>query len=274
MLKQRIITAVILAPLAVAAVIWLPGRAMAIVAGIVFVLAFDEWVRLCGWQHWLARGLAGVFLALIFCSLFVAQQHLAWLAPVVFALACLWWLLSLAWLAHASFAAEPTHGHAWLKFLAGLWVVAPAWLAVLWLDQHATWGVWLLLSLCIVWAADIGAYFAGSQLGKHKLAPRISPGKTWEGVGGAVVLSLLVALAAGLLLGIHGVSLVWLLVLATLAVAASIVGDLVESLMKRHAMIKDSGSLFPGHGGLLDRTDSVCAFLPVFALGLWLLELA
>ena len=124
-----------------------------------------------------------------------------------------------------------------------------------------------------MWAADIGAYFSGRAFGKRKLAPQISPGKTWAGAYGALVAGVLVAGIGGWLLDVRGAQLVALALLATVTVAVSIVGDLIESLMKRHAQVKDSGSIFPGHGGLMDRLDSVFAALPVFAAGLLLLGL-
>jgi phosphatidate cytidylyltransferase len=127
--------------------------------------------------------------------------------------------------------------------------------------------------LLIVWSADIGAYFSGRTFGKRKLAPQISPGKTWAGAYGALAAGTLTAIIGGWLLDVRGGLLLGLALLACLTVAASIVGDLIESLMKRHAKVKDSGSIFPGHGGLLDRLDSVFAALPVFAAGLWLLDL-
>jgi phosphatidate cytidylyltransferase len=132
---------------------------------------------------------------------------------------------------------------------------------------------WTLIALFIVWAADIGAYFSGRMFGRRKLAPTISPGKTWAGVYGAFVGGALVAGVGGVLLGVGGGKLAGLLLLSLLTVVASIVGDLLESLMKRHAAVKDSGNLFPGHGGMLDRLDSVFAALPVFAAGKLLLGL-
>jgi phosphatidate cytidylyltransferase len=131
----------------------------------------------------------------------------------------------------------------------------------------------MLLALLIVWAADIGAYFSGRFFGKRKLAPQISPGKTWAGVYGALVAGALVVAAGGWLLGVHDARLLGLVLVGLVTVAASIVGDLIESLMKRHGRVKDSGTLFPGHGGMLDRLDSVFAALPVFALGKWMLGL-
>ena len=124
----------------------------------------------------------------------------------------------------------------------------------------------------IVWASDIGAYAAGRAFGRRKLAPHISPGKTWAGAYGALVAGVLLALIGAWLLGVRDARLLALALLAAATVAISIVGDLFESLLKRHAQVKDSGSIFPGHGGLMDRLDSVFAALPIFAAGLWLLQ--
>ena len=128
------------------------------------------------------------------------------------------------------------------------------------------------IALGLVWAADTFAYFAGSRFGRRKLAPRISPGKTVEGAIGAFAGGALVAVAGGWLLDQRGLALVLLVALAVLTLAASIIGDLVESLVKRQANVKDSGALFPGHGGLLDRLDSVFAAMPVFAAGKMLID--
>jgi phosphatidate cytidylyltransferase len=186
-----------------------------------------------------------------------------------------WWLLACVWLRHFAFGAAPTGENRNLKLLAGAFVIVPAWVALVQVHDesrpHAH--AWTLLALVIVWAADIGAYFSGRAFGRRKLAPQISPGKTWAGAWGALVSGVLVMLAGGWLLGVRDAHLLGLAVLAPVMVAASIVGDLLESLMKRHAQVKDSGTLFPGHGGLLDRLDSVFAALPVFALGLLLLGL-
>jgi phosphatidate cytidylyltransferase len=130
---------------------------------------------------------------------------------------------------------------------------------------------YLIFTLLIVWAADAGAYFAGKKFGRVKLAPAISPGKTWEGVVGGL---LLVAALAAVIAVWQGVSIGVLLPFCLAVAAISIVGDLTVSMFKRTAGVKDSGSLFPGHGGVLDRVDSVAAAAPLFALGLGWLGLA
>jgi phosphatidate cytidylyltransferase len=157
----------------------------------------------------------------------------------------------------------PVAAHRALALPAGLVVGWAAWMALVVIrsqPQGATWVLWLLL---LVTAADIGAYFAGRRFGRLKLAPHISPGKTWEGLLGGVLVSLLATLA--MLVPMGAFSLGWIPVVLLL-VAVSVFGDLFESVLKRVRGVKDSGSLLPGHGGMLDRIDSAVAALPVFAL--------
>ena len=147
--------------------------------------------------------------------------------------------------------------------------LVPSWVALVHIDAH--WGngaQWTLFILALAFAADIGAFFAGRQFGRAHLAPRVSPNKTWEGVAGGMLLALLVALAGTVWFGQRAAAFV---PLCLVAAGFSVVGDLTESLLKRHVHLKDSGRLFPGHGGVLDRIDSVTAATPVMALGLiWL----
>jgi len=155
-----------------------------------------------------------------------------------------------------------------LKLAAGTLAIVPAWAALVLVHHGEPNGHrWLLTALAIVWAADSGAYFAGRAFGRRKLAPRISPNKTVEGLLGGLAAGLVVALGFGWLAGVAAADIGWLLLVAALAVLASVLGDLFESLLKRHAGAKDSGSVIPGHGGVLDRIDGVLAALPVFALG-------
>ncbi|MBD8871754.1 phosphatidate cytidylyltransferase [Rhodanobacter sp. DHB23] len=270
MLQQRVLTALLLAPLAIAIILLLPTPWIALVAAAVFLGAMEEWTRLANVQQPALRTAVLVAAALLFALLWTAHPGVS--TSLLLALGVAWWLVACLWLRHFAFGAAPTPENRTLKLVAGAFVMFPAWIALIALhgrEPHGHW--WLLLALVIVWAADIGAYFSGRTFGRRKLAPQISPGKTWAGAYGALVAGVLVALAGGWLLGVRGAALLGLGVLAVLTVALSIVGDLLESLMKRHAGIKDSGTIFPGHGGLLDRLDSVFAALPVFALGLQLL---
>jgi len=198
----------------------------------------------------------------------------AWTWTLGIAVGLAWWLASLWWLARYSFAASPTPENRLLKLVLSLFVLVPAWLALVALHGQERGRWWVLLAIVVVWAADTGAYVCGRLFGKRKLAPRISPGKTWAGVYGALVLGALVCMFGGWLLGLRQPhQMLGMLTLGLATVAAAVVGDLIESLLKRQAEIKDSGTLFPGHGGLLDRMDSVLAALPLFFVGKLLLGL-
>ncbi len=272
MLLQRTLTALVLTPLAIL-IILLPSTAVfALIVSVAFLAALWEWAQLSGlenraWQIGLL-----VVATLVFALLWWLRGTA--ITPLLLAAGVAWWLLACLWLRHFAFGAAPTRENRLLKLLAGAFVIFPAWVALITIHAHQPHGHWwTLLALVIVWASDIGAYFSGRTFGKRKLAPQISPGKTWAGAYGAMVAGVLVAELGGWLLDVRGAPLFALALLAVLTVSVSIVGDLTESLMKRHAQVKDSGSIFPGHGGLMDRLDSVFAALPVFAAGMLLLDL-
>jgi phosphatidate cytidylyltransferase len=186
---------------------------------------------------------------------------------IVLAVAVLWWLVALAWVAFAPRRVSP-----WSAALAGLLALVPAWLALVRLRFDLPRGAeWMIFALLLVFAADIGAFFAGRRFGRLRLAPAVSPGKTWEGVLGGAAASALVGIAGS---GWFGVPLYTFLPLCLAAVAFSVVGDLTESLLKRFAGVKDSGTLFPGHGGVMDRIDSVTGAAPVLLFGLTVLGVA
>ncbi|HET9818535.1 MAG TPA: phosphatidate cytidylyltransferase [Rhodanobacteraceae bacterium] len=277
MLKQRVITAIILAPLLVALIFLTRASVFATLLGLIFLLGMWEWTRMAGVRGYPLRLVALLGYAALFALLWHVCKSPWWWLPVLGGLA--WWLLALVWLGHNGFAAEATRGHAVLKLVAGAFVVVPAWCAVVVMHgdlakPHTGQGHWwVLFFACIVVAADIGAYTAGRRWGRTKLAPTISPGKTREGVYGALVCSAVVGLAGGAALQVPALRLPAMVALALLTVLFSIVGDLFESLIKRHAGVKDSGALFPGHGGVFDRMDSIVAALPVFVLGKFLLGL-
>jgi phosphatidate cytidylyltransferase len=267
MLKTRIRTALILVVLLLPAVFALPPFGWAIAATIVLALAAWEWGALAGCAmpgRWTYAGAVLVFLSCVVWAspaVWMPGAHQpAWVCFVQ-ALASLFWLgVVPLWLRRRWPAQGP------LGLAAGLFVLLPTWFALVHLRAL---GVGTLLAvLGLAWVADIAAYFAGRRFGRHKLAPAISPGKTWEGVAGAVLGVLVYGLLHGLMTGaspgpFSGKPLgIWLLVLPLLT-AVSIVGDLFESLLKRQVGIKDSGNLLPGHGGVLDRIDSLTALLPV-----------
>ncbi len=271
-MKQRILTALILTPIAIAIILLLPTAAFATIVGLAFLLALWEWTRLAGVDAPATRVITIALGAAALAALWWWRDERLW--SLVIGIGLVWWLLAIAWLRHFSFAASPTPRNHVLKLVAGFAVIVPAWVALVELHgirPHGNW--WTLFALALIWSADTCAYLAGSRFGKTKLAPRISPGKTIEGVWGAVLGAGLVAVVGGWLLGERGVALALLLAVAGLTVVFSIIGDLFESLLKRQANVKDSGALFPGHGGLLDRLDSVFAALPVFVGGKALIDL-
>jgi phosphatidate cytidylyltransferase len=277
MFRQRVITATVLAPLLVALIFLTRASVFATLLGLVFLLGMWEWTRMAGVRSRRLRGACLLGYAIVFALLWHVCKSPWWWLPVLAGL--LWWLLAVAWLGNPRFGAETTPGHALLKLLAGSLVVVPAWCAVVVMHGdlarpntgHGEW--WVLFFACIVAAADIGAYSAGRRWGRNKLAPSISPSKTREGVYGALVCAGVVGLIGGALLRVPADRLPAIVALALLTVLFSIVGDLFESLVKRHAGVKDSGALFPGHGGVFDRMDSIVAALPVFVLGKFLLHL-
>lgn len=143
--------------------------------------------------------------------------------------------------------------------------------AMFYLWQLSAW--WLLYVFLLVWCADSGAYFVGRKFGRRKMAPNVSPNKSMEGLAGGLVTGLLVVVAISIFkLHLTGVPLVAFVLLSALTILASVLGDLFESMLKRRAKVKDSGTILPGHGGVLDRIDSLLSATPIFALGFWVIQ--
>ena len=270
MLKQRILTALILAPLSLWGIWASPGILFAAVLGIIFLLAGLEWARLSGFVSTTARVAYVAVMMLIMLGLYVGLAVTNF-GLMVLVVALMWWTMAFFAVISYPRANELWRHSVLARALAGMLILLPAWLAMVMLHGHGPQGpAWVILLVMLVWAADTGAYFAGRAFGRHKLAPRVSPGKTWEGVAGGAALALLIALLGSYWLHIPGeISAFFVLVLITIMI--SVLGDLVESLFKRITDIKDSGGLLPGHGGMLDRIDSLTAAAPVFVLGvIWL----
>lgn len=270
MLLKRVITALLLLP-PVLGTLWFGSTLLVgVVFGAAVLIAAHEWAVLAGVRRGTGATLAYVAAAAALVALVVWQRGgaLPWGLMIG---AVLWWLLVLVWIVRFPAGFDDTHPPRWLKAGAGLLVVPATIGAVVVLHASDDGALRLLFAFVLVWAADIGAYFTGQGFGKHKLAPQVSPGKTWEGLFGGLAWALAVAGVAGhWLFGLQGAA-AWgaFLVLSAAVVLLSIVGDLGESLLKRQAGVKDSGTLLPGHGGMLDRIDSLLAALPALALGLW-----
>ncbi len=279
MLKTRIITALVILPVVLLALFAFPPWAWALFSlGIASAGAW-EWARMCGLSaqgrlvYLTLSGLLAVLILAVYFWLPVARFE--GIATIAFIIAAAFWLLAAPlWLFNTWRPQSPVFVAA-----VGWIVIIPTWLALLTLrDEHA----WLLLSFAvIVWVADVAAYFVGKALGRHKLAPAISPGKTIEGALGGMAAVLLYFFAwQALVKAMPGSSWaalllaqgLWLPALFLLLAAISILGDLFESWMKRGAGLKDSSSLLPGHGGVLDRIDALTSSLPIAALYIVLLR--
>ncbi|MEN1926215.1 phosphatidate cytidylyltransferase [Luteimonas qiangzhengi] len=281
MTRTRVIAALVMAPLAIAAVLLLPTPWLVALAAVALLGGLWEWLRLAGVDDPIARGTLLIANLLLILALVWASASDPNGSMVLLKLLCvaavIGWLLVAIWLRHPGFASAPDARSRVIKLAAGTLVMVPAWCAVGLIHSGAPNGNrWLLLALAIVWAADTGAYFAGRSFGgkvfkERRLAPRISPNKTIEGMIGGLLLAVLTALVFAPLAGASSDQLPAVALVALLAAGFSVLGDLFESLLKRHAGVKDSGNLIPGHGGLLDRMDGVLAALPVFAVGqIWL----
>ncbi len=270
----RALSAAVMAPFAVAAVLWLPTPLLAALSAAIVLMALWEWAALSG----LGTGPRRLALVTGNAAVMAALAWFGWphLTVAVVLLGGLWWLLAAFWLGHGRAPPDPARLPATtrlvLKLMAGTLATLPAWAALALLHSDGPLGPrWALFALVLVWLADSGAYLVGSRFGRRRLAPRISPNKTWEGLWGGMAAALLIAPAALPALGLAWSQLPALLLLTGVAASFSVLGDLVESLLKRQAGSKDSGRLIPGHGGALDRVDSLLAALPAFALAkLWL----
>jgi phosphatidate cytidylyltransferase len=257
--RVRVIAALAMAPVAIAAILMLPTSWLAALAALVFLIGLWEWFKLAEIDDTLSRTVLLTANLLLMVLLVWASAGSPDLVPLR--------------LRFYSFASDHrTYARAF-KLAAGTLAVVPAWCALGLIHASQPNGhLWLFVALIIVWAADSGAYFVGRHFGgrlfgSRKLAPRISPNKTIEGVLGGLLAGLAVAALGTFLAGGSVAQLPAVLVVAVATVLFSIVGDLFESLLKRHVGAKDSGDLIPGHGGVLDRIDGVLAALPVFALG-------
>jgi phosphatidate cytidylyltransferase len=259
LLRTRVLTGLALAVVVAVTIFLLPTPYAALVFGLFWFIGAGEWARMAGLGP---RG------RMLYCALFAAFVG----AVIRFgidstAAAALFWLAAACWVCTFIVVLRfPRPMGSPPILVSGLIVLAAAWLAVFLLHGAGAAGPGLILAgLAIVWCADIGAFFVGRSLGRTKLAPQVSPRKTWEGVAGGVTLA---ALAGGLAAWLLDLPLAFMLPAAVAMALISVVGDLGISVLKRRAGLKDSGMLLPGHGGVLDRFDSVTAALPFYALAL------
>lgn len=271
--RARLKSALWMIPLAVAAVLYLPTPWMGALMAAVLLAGLHEWAGMAGLYTPRAKQLYLLANAALMAALAWTDgpgHRGLWLA-------CLaggaFWLLAALWLWRFDFLRERSIRSRALKLLAGTLACVPAWAALVWIHGSPQGPVWTLFVIGLIAAADSGAYLVGVNFGKRKLAPNISPGKSWEGFWGGLAATVALALLCLPLFDSPNAGYARFALLGLAVGIFSVVGDLLESLLKRHAGIKDSSSLIPGHGGLLDRLDSIVSGLVVAALAKYWLGL-
>lgn len=264
MLKQRIITALVLVVLLGTALYVVPAALLWVVFAAIVAIAGWEWAGLMRWQQPMRLAYAGT-IALLCLVLHVAVPQA--LVGLVVLASAFWLCVVPLWLRYRWPLSGGIRGT-----VVGVLLLLATWAALTQLQRQSSW--LLLAAMALVWVADIAAYFAGRRFGRHKLAPNISPGKTWEGVYGAVIGVVIYGLA--LQQSDWGqqwpLPLAFALAMLIVMTGVSVIGDLFESMLKRQAGIKDSSRLLPGHGGVLDRIDSLMSTLPVAAVVAWIVS--
>ena len=282
MLKERILSAIVMVIAVLAAIFLLSPLPLTIIVTVVVSLGMWEWAQFVGFKTPVSRMLIALVTGAILLLLILANTNYInatkfitdGTAPVLF-IGCIWWIFALALV-----VSYPKSASLWMKsvvakFIFGLATLLPFLIGFLALrfyhyNQAPYQGTYLLLYVCLlVWGADSGAYFFGRTFGKRKLAPKVSPGKSWEGALGGLLTSSIIAFAflkfASTDVFGREFNTTYFILVSVATVAISILGDLAESMFKRQAGIKDSSNLIPGHGGILDRIDSLTAAIPFFA---------
>jgi phosphatidate cytidylyltransferase len=271
MLKARVLTALVMLPIALLILFVLPEDAFAVCIGLIVLVGAWEWIRLSGpVSQSLTLTLLVVFSGVLYWSYRLPNVYV----PMLLGIGCLFWIGAAAMVMMYPRSKEQVGGK-YVKLGFGLLVLIPAYVALLYLRRHDAHLLLLALLVTIIWAADVGAYFIGRQFGTTKLAPKVSPGKSWAGLIGGMILALAVGMLGAFISeqSDHLISpIAWAVLNGIVAVTVlfSVLGDLFESLIKREHGVKDSSSLLPGHGGVLDRIDSLTAATPVFALSVYL----
>lgn len=267
MLKLRLLTAVILIPLVILGIFYLPRPFFVLATVFIFGLAAWEWARLSGWSKiWLKL----VYVLLIILAM-IGSNKIPQGGILTIAVGALWWALVILWILKVRKAKKLVVMPQWSILLSGFLVLIPCWQAILWLALDPALLFYMLL---MIWTCDSAAYFAGRLWGKRKLAVTISPNKTYEGFYAGIVVTTLFSLAADwFIFTPHELKISWILPVLPMILAA-VTGDLFESALKRMQDLKDSGGLLPGHGGVLDRIDSLTASAPVFACAVIFLQQA
>ena len=270
MLKQRILTVLFIAPVAFILIFMASPEVFRTAVSVLWLLAAIEYARLSNLGRIGTVALLVVQTA-IFLLMFNFWEGVSQLSLPILTAACLTWLIMLLRLVTFRSGRPPQFGYSILGFACSIASMTFAWVALARIRDLPAGQWWILGLLLVVWAADTGGYFSGRQFGGRKLCPGISPSKTWAGFWGGLVATLLVIVIYTLAVPAIHPGVVSIVLVASVTMIASVGGDLFISIQKRTLGLKDTGTLLPGHGGLLDRFDSLVTAAPFFALGLLLI---
>jgi phosphatidate cytidylyltransferase len=269
-IKLRIITAIVLATVFLSSLFFLPWLGFTVFVGAVTLVGAWEWANLSGFGSTSQRCIysistAAVMLLVAFYTGIVDGLVYIHETRHVLVIASTWWAVALLWVQGYP-SSTVIWGSRWVRAMMGWLVIVPCWLSLSYLHQEEKGSLLILLVMITVIVADTGAYFTGKAFGRRKLLVQVSPGKSWEGFWGGLIACLLLAFLVEIYTGF--VQWQALLIIMLFTSLGSVLGDLLESMVKRHRDIKDSGSVLPGHGGMLDRIDSITAAAPIFTLGI------
>ena len=276
MTKQRVLTALVLAPVMVFGIFFLELKPFAMFIALIASVGAWEWANIAGYKKNWSRVVYALF---VFVCLYISARILrVWPEYKIWFLAAgtLWWVVAFALVKRYPGGTDIWNARVIRAFL-GLCVLIPMWVGFMHLKEEPHSSLLIIYVMLVVWGADTGAYFAGRKWGRSKLAPHVSPGKSWAGFWGGLATTLVLAAFAcwyvdSQLQRLDLNSALKIFVITVVTMVISVLGDLVESMMKRHRGIKDSSSLLPGHGGVMDRIDSMAAAVPVFAFMMMIMQ--
>ncbi len=268
-LKQRVITAAILIPLIVISILYIPSNIFSLLLAFFVCIAAWEWSKFVEYSQKIQKYIYVLSAIFLISISYIYRDTL--LANSIIFLGATWWLCAAGLIIAYQKEKYSVPLTQFIKSVIGLLILVPAWMSLIVLHAEIDGPHLVLFLFILIWLADTTAYFVGKQFGKRRLASRTSPGKSWEGVIGALFATSLLSLGYGIMVKPQYAA-VGLLALCIITVMFSIIGDLTESMFKRIVGIKDSGGILPGHGGVLDRIDSLTAAAPIYVMGLWLLQ--
>ena len=275
MLKLRVITSLVLFPFTLYCILFLSNAYFALVMGLVMLIAAYEWAGLAGFSTPFRKMAFVVIVGTVIYSVWLVNFLLS--SDVMNLMAIIFWFFCTIMVLKYPKSAFFWKDKSIVIAMMGIILLLLTWYALisiraiegLQFAQQTIDGPYIMLfCMMLIWAADTGAYFTGRRFGKNKLAPQISPGKSWEGVYGGSLLAVIIATCCSLLYQLNLQDYFNILIITIVTIAYSVVGDLMESMFKRQAGVKDSGNILPGHGGMLDRIDGVIAAVPIFFIAI------